>query len=65
MNDGMTETDWSVLERLENGTLTWGAHVGVCWPFLARRGYVQPNFGSITDEGRAALRERAAKEASE
>ena len=52
----MTPTHWNILRELDAGTLTWGAAVGACWPDLVRAGYVEPNFGKITDAGREAVK---------
>ncbi len=57
----MTKTAWEILEELEQGSLTWGAAVGAVWPELVRRGYVEPNFGDITEAGRQALQEHRSK----
>ena len=51
----MTATHWKILRDLASGTLQWGAAVGACWPDLVRAGYVQPNFGGITEAGKLAL----------
>ena len=56
INDGMTQTHWNIMQALADGSLTWGAAVGECWPDLQARGYVEPNWGEITDKGRAALK---------
>jgi len=54
----MTETHWKILRELRDGTLTWGAAVGMCWPELVKAGYVELNFGNITPAGIKALKER-------
>ena len=54
----LCETEWGILQELNDGTLKWGAAVGACWKNLVSHGYVQPNFGDITEKGKAALIER-------
>ncbi len=53
----MTETEWELLDQLDRGTLRWSPLVGDCWRDLVNLGYVKPNFGPITESGRAALQD--------
>jgi hypothetical protein len=48
----VTDAEWDILDELERGELKWGAAVGEVWGGLVRAGYVQPNFGEITELGR-------------
>jgi hypothetical protein len=56
----MTPTHWKILQELDAGTLQWGASVGAVWPDLHRLGYVEANFGGITEKGRMAVKRGAA-----
>jgi hypothetical protein len=60
-DDNITPTGLRILRELDAGTLKWGAAVGACWPSLVRAGYVEPNFGKITELGREAARAAAAE----
>lgn len=54
----LTETEWNILNRLEQDQLEWGAAVSAVWPNLVAHGYVKPNFGPITQSGIAAVQAR-------
>lgn len=47
----LCDTEKDILREAYNGTLQWGAAVGVVWPNLARHGLVERNFGPVTQKG--------------
>lgn len=53
----MCKTEWEILDELDRGVLKWGAAVGAVWKNLTAHGYTKPNFGGITEAGRAAVRD--------